>query len=58
LSSAWSGSTTPWSIRKVVDKWVASFHHDPMSGPDGSGSGATPWRAVQDAAWMAVKRAA
>ena len=46
------------SLRQIEDKWVASFHHDPMSAPDGFGSGTTPWRAVQQASWAAVKRAA
>ena len=36
--------------------WVASFNGDVMLSPDGFGSGPTPWQAVQQAAWHAVKR--
>jgi hypothetical protein len=46
------------SLRQVEDKWIASFHRGPMSAPSGFGSGTTPWKAVQVAAWAAVKRAA
>ena len=38
--------------------WVASFNRDVMTSADGFGSGATPWRAVQQAAWVAMRRAA
>jgi hypothetical protein len=46
------------SIRKVADKWVASFHHDPMSAADGFGSGTTAWGAAQQRPWAAVKTSA
>jgi hypothetical protein len=38
--------------------WVAQFNRDVMTSADGFGSGAAPWRAVQQAAWAAVKRPA
>jgi hypothetical protein len=38
--------------------WVVQFSRDVMTAPDGLGSGPTPWRAVQEAAWQAVKRTA
>ena len=38
--------------------WVAQFNRDVMTSADGFGSGETPWRAVQEAAWQAVKRPA
>ena len=37
--------------------WVAQFTDDPMTSAAGFGSGPTPWAAVQQAAWQAVKRA-
>ena len=37
--------------------WVASFNRDVMTSADGFGSGPTPWRAVQEAAWQVVKLA-
>ena len=42
------------SLREI-DAWVASFRHDPMVSDDGFGSAPTPWGAVQEAAWVAVK---
>ena len=36
--------------------WVASFDRDVMLSSDGFGSGPTPWRAVQQAAWSAVRQ--
>lgn len=35
--------------------WVASFNRDAMLSPDGFGRGAAPWRAVQGAAWQAIR---
>lgn len=37
--------------------WVASFRRDVMLSSDGFGSGVTPWAAVQQAAWVVMKRA-
>ena len=37
-------------------EWRATFQSHPMIAPEGFGVAPTPWRAVQDAAWMAVKR--
>jgi hypothetical protein len=45
------------SLREI-DAWVASFRHDPMVSDAGFASAATPWEAVQRAAWAAVKRPA
>ena len=42
------------SLREI-DAWVASFRHDSMVSDDGFGSAPTPWGAVQEAAWVAVK---
>jgi hypothetical protein len=36
--------------------WVAQFNRDVMTSADGFGSGATPWRAVQQAAWQVIRR--
>ena len=36
--------------------WVAQFSRDVMTSADGFGSGPTPWRAVQQAAWVVMKR--
>ena len=36
--------------------WVAQFNRDVITSADGFGSGATPWRAVQQAAWVVMKR--
>jgi len=33
--------------------WRATFNREPMLSSDGFGTGATPWRAVQVAAWEA-----
>jgi hypothetical protein len=38
--------------------WVAQFNRDVMTSADGFGSGETPWRAVQEAAWQVVTREA
>ena len=38
--------------------WVAQFNRDVMTSADGFGSGSTPWAAVQQAAWVTVKRIA
>ena len=35
--------------------WVAQFSRDVMTSADGFGSGATPWMAVQMAAWQVVR---
>ncbi len=37
--------------------WRATFSSAPMLSSDGFGTGATPWRAVQVAAWEALKDA-
>ena len=34
--------------------WRASFSRELMFSSDGFGTGATPWRAVQEAAWNAL----
>src|SRR5213083_3017652 len=34
--------------------WWATFGREPMLSSDGFGTGATPWRAVQVAAWEAL----
>jgi hypothetical protein len=44
------------SLRKIDDAWIAQFTSDPMLASSGFGSGPTPWRAVQQAAWRAVRR--
>jgi hypothetical protein len=44
------------SLREI-DAWVANFRHDPMVSDDGFGSAPTPWKAVQRAAWVVMKRA-
>ena len=46
------------SLRKYGNgdgAWVAQFNSDAMTASDGFGSGQTPWTAVQQAAWRAVK---
>ena len=48
------------SLKKYANgdgAWVASFNRDVMLSADGFGSGATPWHAVQRAAWVAVRTA-
>ncbi len=46
------------SLKKWRDGgWTATFRRDVMLSSDGFGSGSTPWRAVQQAAWQVVKRA-
>jgi hypothetical protein len=50
-----------FSLRKYGNgdgAWVAQFNRDVTTSADGFGSGATPWKAAQQAAWTAVKRAA
>jgi hypothetical protein len=42
------------SLREI-DAWVASFRRDPMVSDAGFASAATPWEAVQLAAWAAVR---
>jgi hypothetical protein len=37
-------------------EWRATFQSHAMWAPAGFGVAPTPWKAVQDAAWMAVKR--
>ena len=37
--------------------WVAQFNRDVATSADGFGSGPAPWRAVQQAACVVVKRA-
>jgi hypothetical protein len=36
--------------------WVAQFNRDAMTSADGFGSGPTPWRAVQQPAWVVMSR--
>ena len=36
--------------------WRATFSHEPMLSAEGFGAGATPWRAVQVAAWETLRR--
>jgi hypothetical protein len=43
------------SLREI-DAWVAGFRRDPMVSDAGFASALTPWQAVQQAAWQAVKR--
>jgi hypothetical protein len=38
--------------------WTCAFNKDIVTSADGFGSGSTPWRAVQEAAWVVVKRVA
>ena len=38
-------------------EWRAQFMGNPLVAPKGFGVAETPWRAVQDAAWAAVKNA-
>ena len=38
------------------DEWRATFMAHPMFAPNGFGVAPTPWRAVQQAAWAALKR--
>jgi hypothetical protein len=42
------------SLREI-DAWVASFRSHPMVSDDGFASASTPWKAVQRAAWAAMK---
>lgn len=45
------------SLSHVTEgEWRATFRSHPMISPDGFGVAPAPWKAVQDAAWMAVKR--
>ena len=37
--------------------WRATFDREPMLSSDGFGTGPTPWRAVQVAAWEALNSA-
>jgi hypothetical protein len=44
------------SLKKWLDGgWTCSFHKDAATSADGFGSGATPWRAAQQTAWVVVK---
>jgi hypothetical protein len=44
------------SLSHIADnEWRARFDGDPMFASVGFGVAATPWRAVQDAAWRAMK---
>jgi hypothetical protein len=46
------------SLKKWHDGgWTATFSRDVMLSSDGFGSGPTPWQAVQQAAWVVMKRA-
>ena len=43
------------SLRRLVDDgWTASFHSHAMLAADGIGTAATPFQAVQVAAWRAL----
>jgi hypothetical protein len=47
------------SLRRIrEDGWAATFDRHPMFAPDGFATAATPWAAVQAAAWRAVRTAA
>jgi hypothetical protein len=44
------------SLSHIADhEWGAIFMSNPMFAPAGFGVAPTPWRAVQDAAWSAIK---
>ena len=43
-----------FALRKIEDKWIASFHHDPTLSASGFGAAPTPWNAVHIAAWTTV----
>ena len=50
------------SVGEHVGRWIAAFFHgrgghEPIAAA-GTAQEGTPWRAVQRAAWAAVKRAA
>ena len=48
-----------FSLRKYGNgdgAWVAQFNRDVATSADGFGSGSTPWKATQLAAWAAVRR--
>ena len=47
------------SIKKYGNgdgSWVAQFNKDVATSAEGFGSGSTPWRAVQAAAWQVMRR--
>jgi hypothetical protein len=44
------------SITRMEDHWRARFGSHAMISDDGYGVAATPWGAVQRAAWMVVRR--
>jgi hypothetical protein len=44
------------SITRMEDHWRARFGSHPMISDDGYGVAATPWQAVQRAAWQVVRR--
>ncbi|MBM3222092.1 MAG: hypothetical protein FJZ38_26120 [Candidatus Rokubacteria bacterium] len=44
------------SLSKIAaGEWRAQFHKDFTTSPDGYGVAATPWRAVQRAAWSVLR---
>jgi hypothetical protein len=45
------------SLTRLDDHWRARFSTHPMISDDGYGVAATPWGAVQQAAWQVMKRA-
>jgi hypothetical protein len=48
-----------FSLRKYGNgdgAWVAQFNRDVATSADGFGSGPTPWKATQQAAWVVVGR--
>jgi hypothetical protein len=45
------------SLTHVAEsEWRATFRSHPMIAPEGFGVAPTPWRAIQEAAWAAIKR--
>lgn len=44
------------SLSRIDDHWRARFSTHPMISDDGYGVAPTPWDAVQQAAWRAVKK--
>jgi hypothetical protein len=54
---AWRGKGYRLSLSHIAEgEWRATFISHPMISPRGFGVAATPWGAVQRAAWTALKR--
>ena len=49
-----AGASTPGAVD--AGTWRATFARDAMTSADGFGTGDTPWRAVQRAAWDALTK--